>query len=532
MTLKNMFSSIADTVPEYINTTIKTNDGGELRKIKKLFNQQLFEARSFADSQLDILTFDWQSLERDRNWWWQLQALPFLNWYTGSFSLQSKQERTNYFSHCLNAIGNWCRHARDNQDSPLVWHDHAAAFRVRNLANWLVFCHIQGLPVTDDLRVQHLGELIVSHLNWMQQEQHYSKHTNHGFDQAMIALVIANIFADEQFEGYRQLNRARLLDEIAFAFTEQGVHKENSPGYQKTMLVRLRQLRAFRLLGEQEIAELAEGYIRQAEDFLQAVTLPNGFFPMIGDTRDADPGTVYQQQDQIDILDYSTSGYVILRGALDSGLEFFLLFKSTHESNYHRHDDDLMIYLYVDGEVVLGDAGLGMHLETDLQRQHLRSVYAHSVPLIDATFIRQREKLATSPTLELDRDSHQIRATSHGFGKKVTRLLDYSRLGQGELRIEDACESAEISNNWFFGDHLANLVYSGVELNFSRFRVSLQSDGEQPIQIIRGWQHSNTASSSLMSENYGEFTDATRCVIGGNERVLNVELTITMREQE
>ena len=380
MSTQELLACVVPSAIDYIKNTVSTKSKVDYLKLKKLFDKKQLEAKNFEDTSLDILVFDWKSLERDRNWWWQLQALPFLNWYVNSLALQSVEEKKSYFYLCLEAILNWINHAKQSKESPLVWHDHATAFRVRNIANWLVLCHSAGLPINEKKGTEKLGNLVIEHLDWLQDDKHYSKHTNHGFDQAMIVLTIGLMFDCVDFGPYRRVSRERLKDEVGYAFTNQGVHKENSPGYQKVMLGRLNQLRNLVSLGEQEIYQMGEAYIEKAEAFLRAITLPNGYLPMIGDTRGKDKGLPYQQKEQVDVLDYSASGYVVVRGADGKGKQFFIILKNAHDSNYHRHDDDMMIYLSYEGEVELGDGGLYKHQESDEQRKHLRSCLSHSVP--------------------------------------------------------------------------------------------------------------------------------------------------------
>ncbi|OZO45875.1 hypothetical protein CGU37_27005, partial [Pseudomonas fluorescens] len=368
MTTKDLLAFLLPDALSYIRNTVNSKNRADYQKLKKLFEEQCFEARNFDDSQLDIQTFDWHSLQRDRNWWWQLQALPFLNWYANSIDLQTEEERHENFLLCLEAVHGWIKNAKDNPESPLVWHDHASAFRVRNLTNWLVFCQSKGLPVAEGPRAAEIAGLIIAHLDWLQNDAYYSKHTNHGFDQAMIALTVASMFATDDFEIYRERNRERLKDEITFAFTEEGVHKENSSVYQKMMLARLKQLRSLALLGEKKISQMGERYIENAEAFLKTITLPNGYLPLIGDTRGGDRGLVYEQTNRVDVLDYSASGYVVDRRTDGLDKEFFILLKNTHESNYHRHDDDLMLYVFYDGKVVLDDGGLLSHAEAQPER--------------------------------------------------------------------------------------------------------------------------------------------------------------------
>lgn len=483
---------------KHVQEAAEPGDISDYKKLKKLFDEKKFEAKSFEDSQLDTLTFDWQNPVQDRNWWWQLQALPFLSWYRGSFQLQTEVERARYFFQCLDAINCWIGQAMRNEQSPLVWHDHAAAFRLRNLTNWVLFCHGAGLPVTADARAEPLADLIVEHLDWLQEHKNYSRHTNHGFDQAMIALIVSVMFRCDDFEVYRKCNRERLKDEITFAFTAEGVHRENSPGYQKTMLQRLKQLNALVPLGEGKLADLGVRYIESAEAFLKAMTLPNGFLPMIGDTRGGTRGLAYTQVNKIDFLDYSASGYVIVRGIV---LEkaFHLIFKASHLSHYHRHDDDLSIHLYFDGKVLLGDGGLGSHNERDKKRVLLRSPKAHNVPyIVGENPIRKTNQLHGKPP-SVSLSGALIVGETHCFGVPVRRAVDLSSLWEGKVHIRDevGCGGWELATNFF----------SAESLHTSRGSLLVSLDDNYALKISPKKGASFRKNVAYISKSFGRFEE-------------------------
>lgn len=532
MKTSDLLSCISAGAETYIRQTLGSKSTSDHEKLTKLFGRNLLAAKSFKDTELDILTFDWQSLEKDRNWWWQIQALPFLNWYVNSFELQKKTERETFFFSCLKAIDQWIASAQSNGASPLVWHDHATAFRVRNIANWLLFCNFAGLPVQTSPEVEPLGKLIIDHLDWLRDERHYSRHTNHGLDQAMIALTIGLFFDHKRFQPYCQLNRERLKDEVTAAFFENGVHKENSPGYQKTMLARLKQLRTIAPLGDTEISNLGEKYITNAEHFLRSITPSNGFLPMIGDTRGEDKGLPYHQKDRIDIIDYSASGYVIVRGKTDFGLSIFLLVKNTHESDYHRHDDDLMIFLEVNGQTVFGDGGLGTHHESDQRRKHLRSVNAHTMPIVDRPFIRRKANLDSAPRLALMNENRLIQGTSMGHGVKVTRSIDISRFHEGFFTVKDECREENIWSNWLIDCGRVLMSQSELEINFHTHKVHFGLDADEPVSVYRGWNEKNMDTSAIMSSEYGTFFPSTRILIGPNTNQTKVNISLSARRTE
>lgn len=531
MTLKDLLASATLAAVEHIKCTIKTNNKADHQKLRKLFDSKLFEAKNFDDTELDVCDFDWQSLDCDRNWWWQLQALPFLNWFTSSQELLSDAEVKRYFSMCLDSISCWVNKAKKNKKSPLAWHDHATAFRLRNLVSWLLFCHSRGLLVGDDARTESLADLVVEHLDWLQEDENYSNFTNHGFDQAMVALTIGLMFDREDFELYRQQNRERLKGEVTFAFTEEGVHKENSPGYQKMMLGRLKLLKTLAPLGEKEISQMGEHYIEKAEAFLRAVTLPNGSLPLIGDTRGSDTGLLTEAVDArngVHVYDYSKSGYVIFKGVDGVGKGFFVLLKNCHFSNYHRHDDDLMLYVFYDGKVVFGDGGLLNHNEKDPKRVFLRSHFAHSAPYINQKVIRNRASLIEPPSIKLDAHGSVV-MSSFMFGEEIQRCVNVSYQDALAISVKDSraeFDIDEIFSNFFLHDHRRVVVgKKTVNVRFDTFSCTVESDSAESIRLLQGWAGKNHSENAIFSSDYGRIEGACRIVIGlrsGTETIVKM----------
>jgi len=483
-------------------TSLPTANTDDCRKIKKLLGrsaQGVFESENFADTEIDIANFDWHSRKMDDNWWWQVQQLPFLNWYRGSYELLNPEEKENFSYLCLDAIFNWIRHAKNNTSSPMAWQDQGSAFRLRHLVMWLLFLQVKQASVLNDIRIDTLGEIIVEHLDWLHDDKNYSKNTNHGFDQALTVVYVTAMFNCNDIEPYRQKNRKRLMDEISHAFTEEGVHIENSPAYQKYMLSQLRQLRSFALLGEHDLAALGDTHILKAETFLRAITLPNGLLPLIGDTKGQDKGLVYKQESTIDVLDYSRSGYVIVRGTV-LGRDFHLIFKASHLSHYHRHDDDLSMHIYFNGEVVLGDGGLGNYHENNPKRISLRSYLAHNIPFVEnAEALRRISEPFRRPRVFLG--DRKIFGESLMYGILLKREVCFAELAQGKIHIKDYAASPhkKISSNFY--SPLATAIDSGhlhVDTNGGKVTISPNKTGNFE------------SCGTYFSEEYGEFID-TKC---------------------
>lgn len=485
----------------------------DYKSLKLAVLDHTLELRGFENQKIDLESFDWAGAGKDRSWWWQIQSLPFLTWFISSFDLQTPEEKNDFFRFCVNSIINWKRTAEHNPKSPLAWHDHASAFRIRNIVNWLVFCWNSGFEslIAENNNKLNLVETIESHLSWLADDKNYSLHTNHGFDQSLISYTISLYFGD-RFEAYRRQSLNRLDDELSFAFTDEGVHKENSPGYQKFMLARLNGLISLRGLGDEAISVKAADYVDKANKFLSAITLPNGILPIIGDTRWDDQSDPEALKSEITLHDYSKSGYLIAKGRDHSGKEFCLIFKCCHDSNYHRHDDDLSIVFFYDGNIIFGDGGLYNHNEKDEKRIFIRSPLAHSMPTLPLKAQRDRSKLNVMPSLSVDGNG-VLHGISYMYGVKTERSIDVSNILSGAITICDKTEAEGLlTSNFMITDNVDIKSETGsFFLDFGTCQVTVQARNKEISSgTYRGWDSSNANKCAIYSKYLGKVEDATR----------------------
>ena len=138
------------------------------------------------ESKVDLQTFNWKEGHDSRNWWWQLQQLNVLDWLRGCWDLCDDSERYNYFLLTKKILFRWIEVASREADSPLAWHDHAACLRLRHIAFWFTFISIAEPSYLSGETKQRILDLIKIHVVFLCDEDNYSKHTNHGFDQAFL----------------------------------------------------------------------------------------------------------------------------------------------------------------------------------------------------------------------------------------------------------------------------------------------------------------------------------------------------------
>mgnify|MGYP003655441895 CR=1 FL=1 len=371
-------------------------------------------------------------------------------------------------------------------------------------------------------------KLITEHIEWLSDSNNYSKYTNHGFDQSMILLTISIMFNIDELELPRLVSRQRLEEEIKFAFTDEGVHKENSPGYQKFMLGRLKQLRLLNSLGEQLVSQLAESYIEKAEKFLIAITLPSGYLPMIGDTRGEEEGLVTNEDNRLEYVtyDYSKSGYFIVKGKNTKLGSFYLLLKNCHDSNYHRHDDDLMLYLWCNGEVILGDGGLYSHDEKLKVRKFLRSHLAHSVPFNGNKIERDRDKLIESPKMSFDKDNGLIVGESYTNGNKISRTVNIENIEKGIFIVNDQVDNFPLYINHYFGKNaeIRIIKRNNALINIGSVFCNMKYPSTKSVNLYKG-NNKNIRESSFLSEKYGEKMENMRILISSSSSLSEITFT-------
>lgn len=349
----------------------------------------------------------------------------------------------------------------------LSWHDHSTALRVLSAIQFLLMCAEQGR----DLRAEFpsLAEFVILHLAVLADDSFYSRGTNHGFDQAFSLYLLANLFdVGSLSTECREIGRARLLDEMACAFSAEGVHIENSPAYHPLMLARL--VLARELLAafgdEAEAGEIGETYQRGVEFLIHAVR-PDGTLPGFGDTDDsqvrfqAAADLAGERAEQLryalsrgevgqlplhNVRVFPTTGYAFARNYWPSAGRYdemiHLAAKCGFLSTYHRHDDDNNIVLFAHGEEWLIESGIYRYVETDPTRIYLRSSLAHNIVTPIGAAVTRNVPIAEERSglfyWQSEKGVFQLRMRSLMFeGLVYERTLLFNRRN-GALEIADA----------------------------------------------------------------------------------------------
>ena len=367
------------------------------------FLSRVFVYGNYPPVSLPDLNASWsQTGGHDRSWSWLHHQLAALQILIAADSLSPAPGSSPYLKLASELTFSW---ALVNYSlpppSPMSWHDHATAYRLRNLM-WL-FEQARTTSGDPALLILML-RLIYTHAEILSDEAFYARHTNHGFDQSAILYWMAVVFPEMQGSArLRELALRRLEDEIAFMFTTDGAHVENSPTYHFSVLGTLEFVANLaQTHGDEKRAADMVAVSEKAWRFMAASITPQGKFALVGDTIDvpfplyperadqsgyseflyaASQGRIGTRPEQADQV-YPLGGYAMFRDAWHSSEAFaqgvFVHFKAGFLSQFHRQDDDLSLLLEGHGEAWLVDSGRYNYEEKDPMRLYVRSAAGHN----------------------------------------------------------------------------------------------------------------------------------------------------------
>ncbi|WP_088743892.1 heparinase II/III family protein [Cobetia sp. QF-1] len=417
--LEFKFGSAAELGYCVIRKTQKlTNDSKNKELGKKLFVAQQLELAPFKAVEF----CGWSNWEQDpldnRSWQWRLNWLAFLP-YLMAYHRECGNEAVLSFAQ--EAVQSWLEIYQETDTSypfEFIWHDHATALRAEQLVLFAYYCRENAPEWTrkNSEFLAYLKQAIVVHGQWLAKDSFYSEHTNHGLEQARVLLLLGIVFKGEQAREWQKIAIRRIISELKFSFTDEGVHVENSPAYH--IFVFKVFLGIIKDYPEDVLGDLAEQFSQfsaKALGFITHILRPDGKLPPIGDTEQLPTSDAYRERFEHTqeyqyllyaltqgkqgvvptVLNrvYPLSGYAIFRDQWPVSEHyqsaFHLIAKVGCSSRYHHQQDEGHISLYAGGEDWLIDSGLYNYINTDPVRKYMRTRPGHNVPIISHTSYAQ-----------------------------------------------------------------------------------------------------------------------------------------------
>lgn len=304
----------------------------------------------------------------------------------------------------------------------MAWHDETTARRTTaliRLHDGYVRAEASAEIDPGGDRRGQLESLISSHLELLLDDEFHATGTNHGMFQDRAALLASAYLAHRsgstsETDRAWSIASARLVEYYQSAISDEGVHLEHAPAYHQLIAASARADGEFLTALDDPAAGavLAAAHADMVR-YATHVVQPDGTWPLVSDTFSdqtprlslwdepeyryaASAGDQGHPPDDLAVA-FEDAGYVIMRDRwTDDGLATYLHFTAAYHTDYHKHADDLSVWLYHDGPLLteLGPNG-----------------YSMDDPLVQCAYSDDAHNIATVDGLDLPRTDDRIGAT-------------------------------------------------------------------------------------------------------------------------
>lgn len=281
------------------------------------------------------------------------------------------------------------------------WSDHVTANRTRILL-W-AWERLRARDPDSDT-VDGLCRMLALHGTHLANDDEYTANHNHGFFQDEALLSLAAAFEQHPSQAsWLELARERLAEQVDFAVTSEGVHREHSFSYHAGMQARFAELSQLLEHLDVSLPIDIDEVVEEMWDFITYAVLPTGLAPLVGDSSafmgsasslgitgaalySLSAGASGLAPSEVDRV-FFESGYAFFRDKWHPAESFdetiYVGFIAAVFSRAHKHCDDLSLILYGYGENWLTDSGYWGYNPEDPFRVFSISPAGHNVVEVD-----------------------------------------------------------------------------------------------------------------------------------------------------
>lgn len=282
----------------------------------------------------------------------------------------------------------------------MAFHDETTAQRLINLLSLQLHFekHCEDILPKYDLLTRKTADLLAD-------PGFHSSGNNHGMFQDLAILywaVLSNRADSEVRSAYFLLSLDRLREYFRIAFTEEGVHVENTPTYHIMVCKYVSYVREVVEAVEHEDIAFYNELLSRAELYAAHALMPNGTYPPISDTQQKKISTASMERVfEGQTFEYAasqglrgvvpssrtlvlpSSGYAIYRSAWGDDDATFAFFSAAYNADYHKHSDDLSLFLYSRGKELITESGPYSYDYSDPLSKYAYSQFAHNSLIVD-----------------------------------------------------------------------------------------------------------------------------------------------------
>lgn len=366
--------------------------------------------------------------------------------------------------------------ADDDPFFRIAYHDEATAQRMRIA----IKLHHNLLNHGKDAKESTgLVKTILDHTaSKLESQAFYSGLNNHGMFQSLALrdyAVYAEWLNSERRSKLLGLANSRLDEYFDKSFTSEGVHVEHSPSYHLMVLRHVAEHRDFleSLTGSR--SEFLDHLLNNAEQHSVHTILPDGRFLPVSDTQQialsSSKNNIFNSKvfqfastagregvKPSDLTLYEPkSGYFIHRNTWDSTTGNYIAFIAAYNAHYHKHSDDLHVFLWSGGNEILSESGPYGYDGTNPFVKLGFSQWSHNNIVVDGRSLKRTDGMFDKVSM-INRfrisDGWQVEAKNERFDSVVhSRKVTFSD-SLDAVFVEDLLVSDSKHNyflNWNFG---------------------------------------------------------------------------------
>lgn len=307
-----------------------------------------------------------------------------------------------YLNKAIDLIIDWIENNEYSESkNTMAWHDETTAVR---LQYWLKF-YIYTKNKLDQDKIELLKRKMWETAELLSTDSFHATNTNHGMFQDIALLQFASYIKfenEEKCKEFLEISIKRLKNYFEYIFTLEGVHKEHSPSYHLLIVSQMKRLIDWmREFDQNSFESFYELYLK-SEKYATYIIRPDGVLPPICDTEpkkvsESSYKNLYGTEEYLfsvtkgekgrpplenDVV-FKEAGYAIFRDDwFKKEKATYCLFSAAYHVDYHKHSDDLNLYIYSNGEIIT-EAGPNGYNYKDPYTKYAYSSFAHNTLLVN-----------------------------------------------------------------------------------------------------------------------------------------------------
>ncbi|MBM7848887.1 hypothetical protein JOE65_002115 [Arthrobacter roseus] len=439
--------------------------------------------------------------------------------------------------------------------STMAFHDETTAQRLIAL----ISLELALTPLAPEGVDTIIAPLMRSTAELLAKPNFHASGNNHGMFQDLALAYYAVMSSTDSLgirEDYFTTAMRRLKEYFSECFTAEGVHVENTPTYHLMVSRHVASVQRIAAAAGHEDAAYYATLISNAETYATHAIMPNGVYPPVSDTQQLDLSrsgmqSIFQSPEfafastqgrkgtkpKKRMLVLPKSGYAMYRSAWGDSASTFAFFSAAYNADYHKHSDDLSLFLRSGGVDLLSEAGPYGYNYQDPLTKYGFSQFSHNSLVVDGRSLprtdAKKDKVTLTCTGERP-DGFSVVGTNARYEDVVhQRVLNIREVeGVSELDVTDIITSENEHNYqllWHLGTEVEVVTHGhGFELFHEGAKVlDLMVRANCPLRLSLHEGRMKPRPLGWRFPNFGEAVPTTTIAL--NFEGTNAELKTTIR---